>query len=395
MSSSNRVRLAIIPETAYGVTPGTGNFQEVRMTSEDLTGTPQVTESQEIRSDRQTSGQVNTGLELSGGWNVEVTADISLRTMIEQAMMSDEVAALNQADTLSISGVSGDTATLTSIVDLSAAGFQDGDVAVLSGYSNAGNNKPILLQSVGTTSHTIIGEGLVNEAGTGDEAILREEYHIIGTTNKSIAISKEFLDVDDGNARNIAYNGMRVSEMSLAFAFGNISTGRFTLAGNGYSTPTAPITNARTVDAAGSDTAIDASNGFGWLLVDEAAIDICLENLDITLNNNLQPANCIGNLAPKDQIPGTAAVTFAANMHLGLTSWDTFMAKKISQAPLSLAFYAVDDNGKGYAVKMDRVQVNFPDPASSGRDAIVVLNATGTASKDATTGQTMRIYKLG
>lgn len=392
MSSSNRVRLAIIPETAYGVTPGTGNFQEVRMTSEDLTGSPQVQESQEIRSDRQTSGQVNTGLELSGGFNFELTADASIRTMLEQAMMSDQVVALSQADSLTISGVSGDTATLTSVVDLSAAGFQNGDVAVLSGFAGANNNKPVYLQSVGTTSHTIIHEGLTNEVGGGGQTILREEYHGIGTTEKSVSLSKEFLDL---TARNIAYTGMRVSEMSLSFAFGNISTGRFGLAGNGYATPALPITNARTIDPAGSDNAIDASNGFGWLLVDEAAIDICLESLDITLNNNLQPANCIGELAPKDQILGSAAVSFSANMHLGATSWDTFMANKISQTPLSLVFYALDDAGKGYAVKMDRVQVNFPDPASGGRDQIVVLSVTGTASKDATTGETMRIYKIG
>ena len=388
MSSSNRVRLAIIKEDTYGVTPPAGDFTEVRKTSEDLTGTPLISESAEARSDRQTAGQILTGLEITGGPTVEYSDDPSLALNIEMAMMSNVVSELVDTDTLTISS-SGTLLTTTG--DFTALGFNDGDVVVLGGFAAANNNVPVLLSSVGTTTATITGKGLTDEAGSGDETITRPAYHEIGTTPKSLSISKEFLDL--GN-RNIAYTGMRVSEMAMNFAFGSIVTGRFSYAGNGYSTPALPITNGRTVNAASTTPPMNASRGFGWLLVDGADIGICMESVDFTLNNGLIAQNCIGELAAADQILGSASVAFNGTFHLETGSWDLFMPAKLAQTPISLAFYTTDDSGNGYAVTMDRVQVSFPDPSSGGRDQSITVSASGTASLDSTTNRTMRIYLI-
>jgi len=381
----------MIEETVYGVTPGAGDFTEVRMTSEDLSGTPQVVESAEIRSDRQTSGQTKTGLELSGGYNFELTDDPSLALGIKLTMQSDQVAQLNiTGQDLTIGAVTNGSATLTRAAgSFLADGFVNGDVVVLGGYAAAENNVPVLLSNVAGLTCTITGKGIVAEAGGGDESITRPPYHEIGTSAKSASISKEFLDL---GSRNVAYTGMRASEMALNFAFGSIVTGRFSFAGNGYDTPALPITNGRTINAATSSPALDASNGFGWLLVDGADIGVCIEAIDLTLNNNLIAQNCIGELAPKDQVLGSAAVAFNGTFHLGANSFDTFMAAKVAQTPLSIAFHTVDENGQGYAITLERVQVNFPDPGSGGRDQTVTFAASGVASLDAVVGRTMRIY---
>ncbi len=386
MSSSNRVRLAVIAETTYGITPGTGNFNELRMTGEDFSGTPQTVESSEIRSDRQTSGQVNTGLEVAGGFNFELSADAGIQLLIEHAMMSDVVAAKVHTDTLTITGNS--IATTGSFV---ADGIADGDIVVLAGMNDAVNNTVIKVDNVLAASMDFVGEGLTNGSGTGATATV-PAYHVIGTVNKSVSMSKDFLDVADANIRSTAYTGLRVNELSLNFSYGEIVTGRVALAGNGYSQPTAPITDSRTITAAGTDNPMDASNGFGWLLVDGANVDICVESLGLTLNNNLSAQNCIGKLAADDQIAGSGGLTFNSTMHLGITSWDTFMAAKLAQTPLEIAFYVINDNLNGYAVVMERVQVTFPDPSSSGENANVTLAATGLASKDSVSGITARIY---
>lgn len=70
MSSSNLVRVAFIEEVAYGVTPGAGNFETARFTSENLSGTPDTVESQQIRTDRMSSGQVVTGLQVAGTYKL-------------------------------------------------------------------------------------------------------------------------------------------------------------------------------------------------------------------------------------------------------------------------------------------------------------------------------------
>ena len=387
MSSSNRVRLSLIAETVYGVTPGTGNFTEARITSEDLSGTPQTAESAEIRSDRQNGGQINTGLELTGGYNFELSADASLKLITEHAMMSDIVAAKVHTGSLDISG-SG--TVLTTDGSFTADGIADGDFVILDGFAtNPENNTGVIVSNVTALTATIVGEGLIDELGGGGETATVPSFHDIGIIEKSLSISKEFLDL--GN-RNIAYTGERVSEFALNFAFGAIVTGRASLAGNGYSTPALPITNGRTIDASGSDQSLDASNGFGWLLVDNVDLDICVESIDLTLNNGLSPENCVGALAPTDQVPGSAAVTFAATVHLSAASFDTFMSAKIAQTGMSISFYARDDQGKGYAVVIDRVQVTFPDPATSGKDTTVTIGLTGTASYSSSTAGTMRIY---
>ena len=86
MSSSNLVRLAFIPEVTYGVTPGAGNFTTARFTSEGLSGTPQTVESQQIRTDRMSSGQVVVGLEVGGEVPFELAKEDAIDSLIESAM---------------------------------------------------------------------------------------------------------------------------------------------------------------------------------------------------------------------------------------------------------------------------------------------------------------------
>ena len=388
MSSSNRVRLAAIPETVYGETPGAGDFTTLRFTSEDLSGTPQTVESAFIRSDRQNAGQINTGLEVAGGVDFEVSADASMQLAIEHAMMSNIVGQVNHTGTLDITGSGTQLDTDGNFV---SDGITVGDMLQLGGFSNANNNTVVMVTGVTTGQLTIVGEGLTDESGGGGETAQVPAHFTVGTVEKSLSLSKEFLDL---GTRSIAYRGMRVNELSMTFAFGSIVTGRFAMVGNGYETPALPITNSRTVNAAGSDPSLDASNGFGWLLIDDIAADICLESLGFTLNNNMQAQNCIGNLAPTNQIPGSAQVTFDSTIHLSGNAFDTFMAAKIAQTPMRMAFYSRDENNNGYGVVMERVQTSFPDPAAGGGNTPVTFNATGTASYDSTAGETMRIYIL-
>lgn len=389
MSSANRVKLSIIPEINYGVLDPSGDFTEVKFLDESLTGTPLTVESAAIRSDRQKSGQITTGLELSGGYNFELSPDPSFPIVIEQAMMSDLVAPKVHTSTLTISGSGTVLTTLGSFI---TDGIKDGDMVILAGMDDAENNTLVMVSNVLALTADIVGEELVDGSGTGATATV-PSYHDIGTIDKSLSVCKEFLDVADANIRSLTYLGERVSEMSMSFAFGAIVTGAFSFAGNGYDQPTIPITDARTVNGAGDDLPLDASNGFGWVLVNNENADICVESLSFTLSNGLSPQNCIGRLAPSDQIAGSVSLAFNSTIHLGVASWDLFMPAKLSQAPVSIAFFTRDETTlKGYGVVMNRVQLTFPDPASGGQDSTVTLAASGSASYDSGSGNTMRFY---
>src|ERR1043165_7236204 len=98
MSSSNLVRLAFIEEVEYGVAP-TGNFQTARFTSESLSGTPETTESQQIRTDRMSGGQVVVGLTVGGEMNFELAKEDALDNFLESAMHSE----WDEADAVTVS----------------------------------------------------------------------------------------------------------------------------------------------------------------------------------------------------------------------------------------------------------------------------------------------------
>ena len=76
MSDSNAVKLRYVPEVTYGTTPtDSADWQELRFTSESLSATPETTTSSEIRSDRAISDMPKVNETVSGGINLELSAN--------------------------------------------------------------------------------------------------------------------------------------------------------------------------------------------------------------------------------------------------------------------------------------------------------------------------------
>jgi hypothetical protein len=84
MSSSNAVRVTLIEETTMGETPVAGDFHTVRFINESLSGTPETTESAQIRVDRLSSGQIVSGLTVEG----TVSFELAKETVIEEVILS-------------------------------------------------------------------------------------------------------------------------------------------------------------------------------------------------------------------------------------------------------------------------------------------------------------------
>lgn len=407
MSSANEVRLALIPELIYGELDLAGDFFELPMVSETLTGTPIVVVSQELRSDRQTSGQVATGLELTGEATTELSASAVQALLIEAAMMSDKTPevplALTTVDTFDIKAAPRANEVDWVVTGALPAGFQVGTVFKASGGMsgvNEGATHMVTSVTDATTFSSIANVELEDESGSLPIAtvlITHQAYWEIGQVDRSFSISKEFLDVGASpNQRSIAYLGERVGSMAMTFNYGEIVGAVFGFGGNGYDTPSSPITDSRTVTPAGSLQKFDASNGMAYvaMLDNEATSDVCIEALDFTLNNNLNPQTCVGDLAPSDQVAFSAAVEINVRLYNGIAGFDTLMSKKLTQEPMSIGWQVQDDSGAGYAFFMPKVQLNFPDPAATGRDSFVFLEGAGVASYDAAMDNTMRIYEI-
>src|SRR5690606_25752701 len=67
---------------------GSGNFKTARFTSEQYSGTPETTESAQIRTDRMSSGQIVTGLAVEGGHSFELAKEEAIEDFLESAMFN-------------------------------------------------------------------------------------------------------------------------------------------------------------------------------------------------------------------------------------------------------------------------------------------------------------------
>jgi hypothetical protein len=394
--SSNLVRVAFIEETTYGVTPAGGNFTTARFTSESLSGTPDTVESQQIRIDRMSSGQIVTGLAVEGALNFELAKEESIDKLLKSAMYNDwNVASPVTVDlTLDVDNKILTRATGTWGTDPKPIAV--GDFLTLSGFIQSENLVQIMVTEI-TDDTNILFEGpagMISAVGTGT-SYKRADKLTIGTTKKSFSVEKCFTDLTD---KAIIYKGMIVGQAELNVSYGELITGSFTFNGNNYQTANGVwdfITNGRTIDPAATTQTMNGSVDMPFLATNvsgnfsQDGFDI--SSVGITLNNNLSAQNVIGVAAPKDYTPGTAQVQVSLNAYLTNEAWG-ILSKKLTQDPFALGF-TVKNAGGWYGFYMPRVQVSFNDPASGGQNQDVMLDATGTASVGANGESALVIYK--
>jgi hypothetical protein len=236
---------------------------------------------------------------------------------------------------------------------------------------------------------------IASETGTGT-TYKRADKLSIGTTKKSFSMEKQFTDL---TTKGINYTGMIASSMELNVAYGEIVTGSFGFSGNGYVTADSAselITNSRTVDAPATSQSMNgsvdmpflASSAIGTLAVS----DFDIQNISISLDNNVNPQNAIGTIAPKDYSAGTAAISIGMSAYLKNSVW-SILDKKLSQDSFALGF-GVKNSGGFYGFYLPAIQVSFDDPASGGANQDVMLDMNGTARVGSAGESALVIYKV-
>ncbi len=393
MSSSNQVAIRFIEESVYGETPGVGNFSTARFTSETLSGSPETTESQQIRTDRLSSGQVVTGLTVSGDINYELAAEAELHAFFESAMYNSFV-----SDTPVNVDMTIDTTldTLTRTGGDWNADVAIGDVLTLSGFSDSRNNTQVMVIAINSATEIKFAgpEDLQDEVGSGTAFVVADKI-TIGTTKKSFSMEKAFLDLTD---KAIIYRGQIAGTMSLNATYGQIATGTFNFSGNDYQTVDAAadfITDGRTIEPPATTNSMNGSVDMPYLVTSATGIlseaDFCIQSVEMNLNNNLTAQNCIGQIAPDDYSEGTAQIEVSITAYLSNESWQ-LLGKKLTQEPFAVGFLIKNVNGF-YGFFMPAVQVSFEDPSSPGQNQDVLINMSGVAKVGANGESSLVIYK--
>jgi hypothetical protein len=372
---------------------GYGDFTTARFVSESLSATPETTESQQIRVDRMSSGQVVTGLTVEGSLNFELARESAIDQLLAGAMLNEwDVLAPVTVD-LTINGT---TKEITRATGIWSAALEIGDILTLSGFTNAANNTQV--QIVEFVSDTVIrvvsSADLVTEVDTAN-TYARADKLTIGAVKKSFSIEKTFTDL---TTKALIYKGKVVNTMSLNVAYGEIVTGEFGFNGTKYINADAAnefITNGKVINAAATTQSMNGSIDMPFISSDVLGtldeVSFCIQSLAISLNNNYLAQTCIGEAAPKDYSPGTAAIEINMSTYLSNINW-SLLSKKLTQDAFSVGFMLKNTDG-WYGFYLPAIQVSFSDPASGGANQEISLDMSGTAKVGSTGESSLVIYR--
>jgi hypothetical protein len=393
MSSSNQVRIAVIEEVVLGETPAAGDFSTARFISESLSGSPETTESQQIRTDRLASGQIVTGLSVGGDISFELAAEPVLDRFMESVMLSEFV-----ADTPVIQEYTVDDTAKTITRDTGDfnTDVAVGDVLKLASFANAANNSAriIVAEIVSATVIRYVGV-LVDEVAAAGSLAVCDKLEI-GVDKKSFSIEKSFLDLDE---KAIIYRGMYANSMNLSVSYGDIVNGSFGFVGVEYLTVDDAddfITDGRTITVPAVTQSLNGSIDMPLIISDVVGtidgLEFCITSLEITLDNNNIAQTCIGRPAPKDYSFNTANISISISAYLADDNWD-ILAKKLTQESFAIGFILRNADG-GYGFYMPAVQVSFDDPASGGPNQDIMLEMSGMAKVGENGEKSLYIFKL-
>lgn len=393
-ASSNLIQVAVIEESTYGTTPGAGNFSTVRFTSESLSGSPDTVESATIRTDRMSSGQIVTGLQVQGSVEFELAKDTVTDAFLESAMYSTWVE--DTPVTVDLTYTSGTGVLTRASGSFITDGVVVGDVLTLAGFVATENNTQVMVTEVtDATNLVIVGPSdLTTEAGSGTSFEIADKL-TIGTTKKSFSLERKYTDLTN---KGLVYTGSIAGEASVNVAYGELVTGSFNFMGNGYvqaDEAAELITDGRTVDAAGTTSSLNGSVDMPFITTNATGSyttsGLNIRSLNISINNNLSAITAVGAIAPRDYSAGTCNIGVEMTAYLDDTSY-ALTTSKLTQTPFAIGF-VVKNSGGFYGFYMPRVQVTMDDSAAGGQNQDLLIEMSGTASVGSSGESALYIFK--
>ena len=382
-ASSNRVKLVSIPETAYGVTPSAGNFDTVNFTNESISGNVNTQESAIVRSDRNSQGQLISGIDVGGSIESELQDYNFLKTLIEAAMLSTFATVPEKTVSMTIAA---SPKTLTrSSGSFVTDGVKVGDVLKLSGYTKAVNNTYIIATDVTPTVITFASPkgdfAMEDEAGTASTKLKIVDKIGIGTTIKSFSMQRSFEDL---TTKALIYRGLVCNSLTFNISNKDIITYSAEFMGNYFNDvnkATGFITTGRIQTPQPQSKLFDGSTDLKTIATKVGSWgqnQMIIEDITVTISNNYIPLNALGSRVPLSYNPGYAKVELAMSIALNDVAWP-LLKYKITQDPISLAF-VLDNTDEALGFYFPSLQLENNDPQSEGQSQNVMLNVNGVGS---------------
>ena len=394
MSDSNRSQLAFVAESVWGTTPGTATLKKLRFTDESLNFAIDNIQSNEIRSDRQTTDLIQTGAECGGGVNFELSYGAQ-DDLIAAALWDAWVGVGGGAVAELVSSDGGDDFTLNATANTIALGASishgivSGQWIELTGSTADDGYHLVTLvagQTLTVASTPGITTGEVLE--TAEAATIRGSFLKNGTSELPFSIER----FHDDKTQYFGFKGMVVNSMSITAAAASILTGSFDFLGKNATRGASSI--GATYTAAPSNDVLNAVSNVGSIMEGStltALSGIFIQELNFTLNNNVRGLQAIGTLGNADLGVGNVECTGALNTYF--ENGDIY-DKYINGTESALSFKVEDTAGNAYIFTFPRVKFLTDAVNVGGLNTDVMENLGWQALRHATYDYTIGITRI-
>jgi len=384
-ADSNRAALRFWEETTFGAfATGTPKFTALRFTGESLRQETQTTVSQEIRSDRQVTDLVRTGVTAAGDLNFELSYG-AYDDFLESALLSAAWSTQQQATGTTFSVTAG-SGTYT-IAD-SGSGFGSfavGQWVYISGFSDAGNNGFGKITAASAGSITVKGNGNGVTDTAGDSVTITMGPQIVnGTTFKSYNMEREYTDVAN-EFEQLA--GMAIDQLNLNTQADGLVNGSFGFVGKSAQSNTATLGDGSPTAAATNDV-MNAIDDVQAVLENYTSYDVT--QLSMSLVNNLRARLQVGTLGAVSLGTGTVGLTGG---HQAYFESKAVMDKYLNATSSALSFI-FSKGTNAYVVDMPRIKYSSGQRVAGGINQDILADMQWTAIRDATEDATIRIARF-
>jgi hypothetical protein len=388
-ASSSLSQLGYIEESTFGVTPGAGNYKQLRMTGESLALNISKDSSKEMDSSRQIRSLVTTKADVNGGINLELSYkeyDDLLAAGLQTNWVVYGTNGLSAAANATWTSGAG-----TTRINFAAAptgndaltNIQVGQwVRIIDQGTTALASNVGYFRVTGVNANYLqVADSLFTVDATAKSVKIATSRVKVGSTRRSFSIERQHADV----GQYFVYKGMVVNKFDLKFSAGAITSGGIDFIGT---TSLRGVATALpgTATASQTFTSMNGITGVSQVNLDNAALatytGAVMKDLSFTVDNKLQGLEGIGVLGNADIMSGTCEVMGSFSVYLSNGAlYDDF----INAVQHSFSFVTKDPQGNAYAITFPKIELKNIKSNASAKDQPVMLDAEFQAIYDGVT----------
>ena len=388
MADGSRIRVSIIQEGSYGVTPSpTPAMLVLPVTGSGLADRLGYVQSNVINPDRNVDDLVRLS-KAAGG-----TIPLELRYSPSGQGLSNALLALLSASAYTASAtVASCTTTAAAKTVTRASGdfttdFVVGDIVKLSGGTAADMG---YFRVTAVVALTLTVDAVANFTGSaGNVTVTRGARATNGTATPSFTIEVAHLDLEKAQV----YTGCVINTMDLNLAIGQLATVTLGIEAQSSTRQDTFVGSSgiyisgATYTAAATHPTLDP---IGVAEIRVGGADYAAQSLTLNLTNNARAREQIGSLGPVSMARGFFGATGSVTAYLA--DWTDHNAFA-GNTPTDLWFAAIDANNRGWSISLPQVKFSDVNSPVQGNNTDVFKNISVTAYKDPTESCTVRLQR--